>query len=175
MEKRETKISFAFFSLPSTFYGRKWDFSSSVFSYFYYFSALLSDPLFPSGKEKEKKYKAFFSFRKIVNSRQIPPVKERDLLLLVPLPPSFSHLRIIKKCNERKWKKEKRSSFFAANWKGKVEVGLLSSTKGGGGDRKPTRGEFPMRSERKKRCLFVFPLCDGCRRSTLVFSFETKS
>ena len=117
--KGETKISSAFFSLSLPhFMGGNGISLLLSFPYFYYFSALLSDPLFPSGKEKEKKYKAFFSFRKIVNSRQIPPVKERDLLLLVPLPPSFSHLRIIKKCNERKWKK-KKSSFFAANWRGK--------------------------------------------------------
>ena len=54
---------------------------------------------------------------------------------------------------------EKEKKFlFRCKLEGKVEVGLLSSTKGGGGDRKPTRGEFPMRSERKKD---VF-LCSPC-------------
>ena len=159
MEKGRRKSLPPSSSLSSTFYGRKWDFSSSVFSYFYYFSALLSDPLFPSGKEKEKKYKAFFSFRKIVNSRQIPPVKERDLLLLVPLPPSFVFpSENYKKVQREKMEKEKKF-LFRCKLEGKVEVGLLSSTKGGGGDRKPTRGEFPMRSEGKKKMSFYVPLC----------------
>ncbi len=159
MEKRETKISFAFFSLPSTFYGRKWDFSSSVFSYFYYFSALLSDPLFPSGKEKEKKYKAFFSFRKIVNSRQIPPVKERDLLLLVPLPPSFVFpSENYKKVQREKMEKGKKKFLFRCKLEGKSRSWSSFEHKGRRRRQKTNPWGISNEIRKKKKMSFCVPL-----------------
>ncbi len=120
-------------------------------------------------KKKKRNIKPFSPFEKLSTpGKSRLSKKETYFYLFRSLLPSFSHLRIIKKVQREKMEKEKKVP-FSLQIGGESRSWSSFEHKGRRRGQKTNPWGISNEIRKKKRCLFVFPLSDGCGTSTLVF------